>query len=311
MSIARVEYRKKWFESRIAWRLGLWLSLSLALSLVFFRDFWTSLPTMLSPQWVFGEYRASPWGVLAVCLIFLWLKRQEVWVEMSRNLSLPFILAGLGMVAGAVLMPSSVDYLVFQVLLASVGVFAIIFGSAVKLPAILLAIYGFAISLPVAVQRFAEYAYSRIAIVPVMSLLNALGYPLQSEGQWVHFTSAGGEPISVTVVSGCAGPATMGVFIALFALMMLDMPLPPKKATMLFWLGLGGTWFQSFIRLVIIMLVGYYWGEQALRIAHFWSIYILFPLWFFLFVYLYFQQWRRRPEAEGRQGRIMPVEKEG
>jgi len=66
-------------------RLGLWLVLSLALSLVFFGEFWASLGTMLSPDWIFSEHHAAPWGVLGLCLIWLWLKRRE-------NSILPFAL---------------------------------------------------------------------------------------------------------------------------------------------------------------------------------------------------------------------------
>ncbi len=224
--------------------MGLWLMLSLALSLVFFREFWVRLPAMLSPGWVFGEHHASPWGVLALCLVFLWLKRKEVWRGMSLSSSyleqskgyrlltgLGRTVIGLGLVAGAVLMPSSPDYLVFQVLLALLGVFIIFFGQAAKIPSILLTIYTFTISFPLMIQHFAEDVYSRIAITPLMWLMPTIGYPLQNEGQWLHFTSSGGEPISIAITADCAGPATMAVFIAIFALMSLDMPLPPKKGS--------------------------------------------------------------------------------
>ena len=301
MSAVKVNAVKGWLETRTAKKLGLWLLLSLILSVIFFRDFWASLPVMLSPSWVLGQYHASLWGVLALCLIFLWLKRKEVGRGMSQKRSLAFIPVGLALIAGAVLIPSSRDYLVFSVLLASLGVFVIFFGRGAKIPSILLAIYGFSVSFPLAIQRFAEKAYSGAIIAPMMWVTTSLGYPLQTEGQWVHFTSTGGESISVAITTGCAGPATMGVFIALFALMMLDRPLPPKKAAWLFLFGAVGTWFQNFIRLVFVILLGYYLGENALWTGHFWSIYILFPLWYLLFAYIYFRQVRRLPRVRGRQ----------
>ena len=301
MSAIKINSFKAWFKIRIVRRLALWLILSLALSFIFFPDFWVNLPAMLSPKWVLGQHHASPWGVLVLCLIFLWLKRKELWQGMSYGRSLAFIPVGLGLIAGAVLTPSSQDYLVFQVLLASLGLFVSIFGRGAKIPSILLAVYGFVISFPLVVQRFAEGAYSRTAIAPLMGVMTALGYPLQNEGQCVSFASFGGEPISVAVTIGCAGPATMGVFIALFTLMALDMPLPPKKGVWLFIFGAVGTWFQSFIRLVILILVGYYLGKDALWTAHFWTIYILFPLWYLLFVYMYFRQVKRPPEVKGNQ----------
>ena len=271
-------------------RLALWLVFSLMLSIIFFREFWVSLPGMLSPDWVLGQHHASPWGVLALCFIFLWLKRKEVWSEMVRCPSLVFIPIGLALIVGAVLVPSSSDYLTFQVLLVLLGVFVVFFGRAARIPSILLAIYVFAISFPLAIQRFAEDFYSRTAIAPVTWLMLTLGYPFGSEGQWVHFINLKGEPISVVITAACAGPATMGVFLAIFALMTLDMPLPPKKTVWLFLFGAVGTWFQSFIRLVLLMLVGYYLGTQALWTVHFWTIYIVFPLWYLFFAYIYFRQ---------------------
>ena len=126
---------KGWLETRIAKKLGLWLLLSLILSVVFFRDFWTSLPVILSPGWVLGQNHASLWGVLVLCLIFLWLKRKEVRQDMSQRYSLAFIPVGLALIAGDVFIPSSLDYLVFIVLLASLGVFVIFFGKGAKIPA--------------------------------------------------------------------------------------------------------------------------------------------------------------------------------
>jgi exosortase/archaeosortase family protein len=301
--------------SPTAVKLGLWLVISLAISLIFFQEFWASLGAMLSLDWLFGQYHVAPWGVLGLCGIWLWLKRKTIWRDMLEgsqvrklegsgcgtlqtfkplnfmNLqTFKLTLLGVGLVAGAILIPPSPDFLVFQVLLASLGVFVIFFGKGGRIPSILLAIYGFAISFPLIIQRFAELPYSMGAIKPLIWILTGLGYPLQNQGQWVHFISSSGEPISAAITIGCAGPVTMGVFIAIFALMMLDIPLPPRKAVWLFLFGVVGTWFQSLIRLIVLMLVGYYWGEDAMWVTHSWSIYILFPLWYLFFAYIYFRQ---------------------
>jgi len=322
-----------------AGKLGLWLLISLALSLIFFQEFWASLGTMLSLDWIFGQHHASPWGVLALCLIWLYLKRKEVWREMLENRQVkrlqvgrlegrggercePYkpsnfmnlqtfklVLVGLALVVGAILVPPSRDFLVFQVLLASLGVFVVVFGKAAKIPSILLGIYGFAISFPLIIERFGELPYSMSEIKPLMWILTSLGYSLESQGHWVHLISFSGEPISVAITAGCAGPATMGVFIAIFALMMLDTPLPPRKAVWLFLFGAVGTWFQSFIRLIILILVAYYWGEGVMWTTHFWTIYILFPLWYLLFAYIYFRQAgslrRIRGEVSAQMGRTI------
>lgn len=271
-------------------KLVLWFFVSLALSLIFFRDFWVSLGMMLTPDWVFGQYHAAQWGVLLICFIWLWLKRKRIWQEIQRGVSPTFVIPGVAMVGGAILMSHYQDFLIFQVLLASLGVFVIFFGWGARIPSISVGIYGFAIFFPLIIQRFAELPYSMGTIKPLVWILTSFGYVFETQEQLIHFTSLSGEPISVVVTTACAGPATMGVFLAIFALMMLDIPLQPRKAGYMFLFGVGGTWLQSLIRLIILMLVGYYLGEQALWIAHSWTIYILFPLWYLFFVYIYFRQ---------------------
>jgi len=271
-------------------KLALWFSISLALSLIFFRDFWAGLGMILSPAWVFGDLHAAPWGILALCLVWLWLKRKMVWREMNRRVSLAFIISGVALVVGAILMPSSQEFLVFQVLLASLGVFVSFFGWGARIPSILVGIYGFVISFPLVIKGFAELPYSMSVMKPLVWILTSAGFVLQTEGQWIHFVTSSGEPISVVVTSGCAGPVTMAVFLSIFALMMLDIPLRPGKAGYMLLFGVVGTWFQNIIRLIILMLAGYYLGEQALWTAHFWTIYILFPLWYLFFAYVYFRQ---------------------
>ena len=284
---------------KLVFKVALWFLASLAISLIFFPEFWANLGTRLSLNWIFGQHHAAPWGVLALCLIWLWLKRKKIDLNAkfkNKNSGLNFAFytlnftLGLGLLAGAMLMPSSQDFLVLKVLLASLGVFVIFFGKAAKIPSILLGIYGLAISFPLIMGRFAQLPYSMSAIKPLMWILTSLGYFLHNQGQWVYLISSSGEPISAVITADCAGPATMGVFLAIFALMMLDIPLPAKRAVWVFLFGAVGTWFQSFIRLIILILVGYYWGKDAMWTAHSWSIYIIFPLWYLLFAYIYFWQ---------------------
>jgi exosortase/archaeosortase family protein len=301
MSVMRIETLQAWFRQRVAIKLLVFVALALALSAIFFRDFWSSLPVMLSPSWVFGQSGVAPWGVLALCLLFLWLKRKAVWAQMRIRTNPAYALPGLLLLAAAILVPFSQDFLVFQVLLALLGLFAIIFGGAGRIPAICLAIYGLAVFIPFMVERFAQDAYSQTAAAPAMGLMTALGYPFQNQGQLVNFLSRDGEHIMVTITAACAGPATMGVFMALFALMMLDMPLSPRRAALTFLFGVVGTWFQNIIRLVILLLLGYYFGGNALWTAHSWTIYILFPAWYLIFAYIYLRQVKQPRTPWGTQ----------
>ena len=271
-------------------RLAFWALASILLSVIFFREFWLGLPGMLSLSQILGQNQASPWGVLVLCFIFLWLQRKRVRDGMQSGPDILFAPIGVAITVGAILLPVTQDYRAFQVLLSSLGVFVILFGKGTKIPFILLVIYGFTISFPLLVNRFAENAYAQTVIIPLTRVLAVLGYPFATEGQWLNLISAEGDLISVVVTVACAGPSTMGVFLSIFALMTLDMPLPPKKSALLFLFGVAGTWFQNLIRVVLLMVTGYYLGEKALWTAHYWTIYLLFPLWYLLFVYIYFRQ---------------------
>ncbi len=103
----------------------------------------------------------------------------------------------------------------------------------------------------------------------------------------LHFTSVNGDAVSTTVAAECAGYVTIGVFIALFSLMMLDIRLPLRRAWYVFLIGLAGTWLQNIIRIVVTLVAAYYWGSEALGTVHYNISYVIFPLWFALFAFWY------------------------
>ena len=276
-------------RSRVARRLALWLALSLALPGLLIPGFWPGLLSTASPDYVFGEHHAAPWGVLALCLAWLWLKREQIRVQLDAKEQVLPILVGLALVVGASFLPASSDWAAFQGLLVALGALLIVSGRLVRLPAVALGVYGFAVFFPILVDRFAADSYVGLASGPLLALLTALGYPIASQGGWIQIPSLSGQAIQVVVTAACAGPATMAVFVSLFALMMLDVPLPPGRAVGLFLFGVVGTWLQSFLRLVYLLLTGYYLGEGALWTLHSYSIYIVFPLWYLIFAWLYFR----------------------
>jgi len=110
------------------------------------------------------------------------------------------------------------------------------------------------------------------------------------------------------VSADCAGYATLGVFIALFSLMMLDVKLPLKKAWYVFLIGLAGTWLQNIIRLVASIIAGYYWGIDGLEAMHYNAAYVIFPLWYTLFAYIYLRQSGRSLKKAVREKREAAVD---
>lgn len=276
--------------------LGLWLLLSLGLSYLLVPELWSSIGTLVSPKYVFGQLHASPWGVLGLCLLWLYRHRRGVGEGMGVGAGPVFLLLGAGLAAAAALLPDGRDWLVLRGLLVGLGVFTALFGRAARLPTVLAAIYALSLSLPLMAEELAAVSYARAQVVPLVGLLEGLGLPVSAQGQWLLLTTVSGQPVRALVTAACAGPVTMGVFLALFSLMVLDTPLPPRRALALFLVGVAGTWLQSLLRLILLIIVAYYWGKGAMGAAHVWSNYILFPLWYLSFALLYFSQTRKGNE---------------
>jgi len=275
----------------------------LVVSIPFIRELWAKLPLWLSLEGlqIHGVFH---WGVLGLCVLWLWLKRKDLLLKMqAAKPSFAFISAGVVLVALSVFLPRSDTFLVFLMLLGWLGIFALIFARASILPSILLAIYDFNLAFPVLMNGWLGEPSTRLVAKTVTGFTRIFGLPINNDGVVIHFINISGNNISTAIVPGCAGYATIGVFMALFALMMLDVRLPLKKAWYIFLIGLAGTWLQNIIRVVISVVAGYYWGWGALEATHYNVAYIIFPLWYLLFAYIYFKQagWNRASHNEKSQ----------
>jgi len=279
-------------------RLIIWLAACLAISIASFGELWTKLPEWLSPEGL-QRHGVFHWGVLGLCILWLWLKRRDIWPRMqTARPSLPFLLAGVALLALSIFLPRSDDFLVFLMLVGWLGIFTMIFIRASIIPTMLLGIYGFSLVFPILTNRWLGEPSAILVTNTVVAISQMLGLPVTSQGQVLHLTSLSGDAISTTVSAECAGYATIGVFIALFALMMLDIRLPLKRVWYVFLFGLVGTWLQNIIRIVVSVAAGYHWGSGALETVHSNIAYVIFPLWFalFAFVYLKLAGWRSKKQ---------------
>jgi exosortase/archaeosortase family protein len=285
-------------------RLVIWCLGCLAISILAFSELWVKPPQWFSLEGL-QRHGVFHWGILGLCILWLWLKRKDILPRMqTQKFSPPFIIAGVALVLLSIFLPRSDDFLLFLMLMGWLGIFALIFAGASILPSILLAIYGFSVLFPILMDRWSGEPSSMFVANTVTGITGIFGLPITNNGVVIHLTNPSGDSISTTVVPGCAGYATIGVFIALFALMMLDIRLPLKKTWYIFLIGLAGTWLQNIIRVVISVVAGYYWGSGALEAMHYNAAYVIFPLWYALFAYIYLRQtgWRKGPVREKSEG---------
>ena len=276
-------------------KLTIWIAACLIIAIVAFGELWAKLPVWLSPEGL-QRYSVFHWGVLGLCLLWLWLKRSNILPHVrTGRLSPYFVIAGAILLALSIFLPRRDEFLVFLMLTGWLGTFTILFSKAAIIPAILLAIYGFSVAFPILMMAWLGEPAAILVTNVVATITRLIGLPITTQGQVLQFNSLTGDAIATTVTPGCAGYATIGVFIALFSLMMLDIRLPLKKACYIFLFGLVGTWLQNILRIVVSVTAGYYWGSAALEATHFNIAYVIFPLWYALFAYVYLRQagWRR------------------
>ncbi len=271
-------------------KILIWCAGCLAISIVFFRELWPKLLQWLSPGGL-QQHGVFHWGVLGLCLLWLWLKRKDLLPKMqSARFSYPFSIAGIALVLLSIFLPRSDDFLVWLMLLGWLGVSAIIFTRAAVLPSALLGVYGFSVLFPVLIDRWIGEPSALIVANIVAGLTKIFGLPVTNDGIVIRLTDVTGDTISTAIIPSCAGYATIGVFIALFALMMLDVTLPLKKAWYIFLIGLAGTWLQNIVRVFASIIAGYFWGIDGLEAMHYNAAYVIFPLWYALFAYIYLRQ---------------------
>lgn len=241
---------------------------------------------------------AYPWAVLFLCAFWVYLKKNEVKEAMlSEKLfaSPQFLLLGAGALAASFLLPRNVGlpFIVFELLLAYLGMFAIFFGRAAFIPGVLLGIYGFTIGFPLAVAKYAGFQYSMATVWMVVNVLKTFGFQAASRGQVISFPNVAGSEMSVFIDAACSGSASMTIFIAIFALMMLDIRLPGKSALYMLAFGLMGTTAQNVLRIVVLILAGHYYGPYGILTAHSYAGYVLFPSWYVVFAYVYLRHAKR------------------
>lgn len=162
-------------------RLIICFSACLTISILSFSELWAKLPQWLSPEGL-ERHGVFHWGVLGLCILWLWLKRRHILPKMQTGrFSLPFILAGVALLALAILLPRSDDFLVFLMLLGFLGILAVIFGRACLTPAILLAIYGFSVGFPILMIRWLGEPSAMATTNTVTAIARMLGLPVTSE----------------------------------------------------------------------------------------------------------------------------------
>lgn len=262
----------------------LWLAMSIAVLVLrsaIFRN-------ELSPS---QELTAYPFIILGLCLAFGWLKKDAILAQVNEEtvFSEPaYLVTGIFITALSLIIPLSGDpaFMVFSVFLTLIGVLLIFFGVVAYIPSLLLFVYGFSISFPIIIDELLGTEYA-LATTYLVAKVAGLVYPVGFQGQLIGIINSQGVQDLIFIDAQCSGSASMAIFITIFALMVIDIRPRGNYAFLLFFFGILGTSLQNIFRLVLLLAANYHFGSEVMWQVHAYAGYVLFPVWFSIFVYVY------------------------
>ncbi|MEM2788654.1 MAG: glycosyltransferase [Candidatus Bathyarchaeia archaeon] len=144
------------------------------------------------------------------------------------------------------------------------------------------------IALPTIIGTFADKQLSEFSAGATALALRALGIQSSAYGAHIRIPTAVGGAINAYIDHVCAGSTSLSVFTCLFTLITIDLqPKPPWKIAAFLAAGSLGTIAQATLRLIIMGIIGANYGLEAFLTAHKYLGYILFPIYFMVFTYIY------------------------
>ena len=124
-----------------------------------------------------------------------------------------------------------------------------------------------------------------IGLITVLTkwIVGALGVSVSAVAQKGGYDLVAASGFKVFVGAFCSGVTSMSVFIAAFFAISGDLKMEKKRKIALFAAGILGTFFANIIRVVILFMVGYYYGADALLTVHTHLGWIIFFIWISVF----------------------------
>jgi archaeosortase C (PEF-CTERM variant) len=132
--------------------------------------------------------------------------------------------------------------------------------------------------------------YSEYLLAPeVAGFLNLVGIPASVNGLTITFATQSGNDISVYISTACSGIYSFSIFASAFlAFVLTEYDRVDRKVVLLMCLGILTAYVANILRMVVIVLVGYYTytpeaGLQAMLVAHSNAGWVIFLVWIGLF----------------------------
>lgn len=141
-----------------------------------------------------------------------------------------------------------------------------------------------------------NFKWLSIQLIPLITFLaifflHILGIPVEVDGNLITLTSLNGELINLLITENCSGIWSLGTFTICTFIMIINFPkILNPKGILFIAIGFIGTFFSNIFRVILIALVGYYFGSiSAVSFAHDYFGWLVFSIWLIVFWYLFFR----------------------
>lgn len=149
-------------------------------------------------------------------------------------------------------------------------------------------------------STFSDIFISKFLAKPLSLTLNLMGYETLNIGSKFYYKNIDGDYNSVSIAWVCSGIQSLIVFVsAFFSYTIVEYRRMNAVMLNLLFLGAIVSYVANILRMVIIIVVGYYYGLEALYWTHTNIGWIIFTLWFGLFWHFAFRHIDKSLEGRG------------
>ncbi|MEM2900089.1 MAG: exosortase/archaeosortase family protein [Thermoplasmata archaeon] len=135
-----------------------------------------------------------------------------------------------------------------------------------------------------------EWYTSELLAKPLAEFVTLLGIPTTAYGEMITFTDINGHTNSLVISLGCSGIYSTMIFVsAFFGYVLTEYQRINFRVAILLLVGIVTAYVANILRMTIIVLVGYYYGMQALIWTHAHAGEIIFICWIAFFWYFMFK----------------------
>lgn len=138
------------------------------------------------------------------------------------------------------------------------------------------------------------------------AVLSMMGIPFSGAGNEIVLSAPDhSRPVTLLVTEACSGIHSSFLFLAFFAMMLVDLRdrMDKKMGSVYFLVGAAGTYSANIVRIVVLSLITYYIGFEAMKTFHDYFGFVFFIGWIFVFWFFVFRRvessQERAAEASG------------